>query len=232
MKRIAFAIVIVLAGTLVQGQQASGTITVSGSILVSPWKPHTAHEYVLSVLQDVKDYKATHSDSSRSFFAGGTWYVGNIGPDLTSQNFAVDLDGHIHLENISLEDAFLSVWASRLSEEMLEWKRFDQEEQAKKDVPPTQFKAFGTRYTMLSLPDWSNGTALGDTTCGLQRVRVLETNTDKKATVMHELMHVATHCNADPKLHAAITALAPSLLKLLRENPDLVRYLLKPEVEP
>lgn len=79
---------------------------------------------------------------------------------------------------------------------------------------------------MKSAPDGSIGTnILGDTNCTLKRVRLTVHGADKQDSMMHEMMHVATGCKTDPELHSLIYALAPGILKMLQENPDLVKYL-------
>lgn len=71
----------------------------------------------------------------------------------------------------------------------------------------------------------------GDSNCFMQRIRVVETlpGTEKRLTVLHELMHVASNCNQDEQLHRAIQQISPRLLELLRENPKLTQWLLRPD---
>jgi hypothetical protein len=77
--------------------------------------------------------------------------------------------------------------------------------------------------------------ALGDSDFDLMRVRVGKNLRSSKAKeiLLHELLHCCTYPSftgayeTDPKLDAEefVNAVAPALLQLLRDNPDMVSYL-------
>jgi hypothetical protein len=77
--------------------------------------------------------------------------------------------------------------------------------------------------------------ALGDSDFDLMRIRVLKNlrSSKGKEVLLHELLHCCTYPSftgayeTDPKLDAEefVNAVAPALLQLLRDNPDMVAYL-------
>lgn len=86
------------------------------------------------------------------------------------------------------------------------------------------------RAPVLALPD-----SLGDSDFDLLRVRIRKNLTVSKTReiLIHELLHLCTYPSftgayeTDPKLDAEefVNAVAPTLLQVLRDNPDLLAYL-------
>jgi hypothetical protein len=100
-------------------------------------------------------------------------------------------------------------------------------EQATASVPPAHFKSGKADWDVLNIPAWStNDGLMADTNCYLKRIRVKEDGSDKPDSVLHELLHVATKCDPSPRVHEIIYGLAPALLKILQDNPDMVAYLM------
>jgi hypothetical protein len=197
-----------------------------------PGPPRSLREFALQRIGAFEDY-----EKGRSIKFGDFTYAAPMGQKSYSfvidngpmQSFTVHRDGKIDLEGVSLEDAFLALYSNetdRLLEEHQRWDAAEKErELSRKSVPPKSFRMGKKQWSMSNQPDWSHGNVLGDTNCGLKRVRILETDPDKRGTVMHELMHVASGCKDNAELHSLIYQIAPSLVKLLRENPDVAAYL-------
>jgi hypothetical protein len=86
------------------------------------------------------------------------------------------------------------------------------------------------RVPLPELPD-----ALGDSNFDLLRVRIRKNLRASKVReiLIHELLHLCTYPSftgayeTDPKLDAEefVNAVAPTLLQVLRDNPELVAYL-------
>jgi hypothetical protein len=193
--------------------------------------PMTLREFALQRIGALEDYA-----KSRPAEDGGFTYAAPVAPSFSFkvsngpvQSFTVHRDGKIDLHGLTLEDAFLALYSNEVDRQLEELRRFDaaekERELSRKSVPPKSFRLGKKRWSMSNQPDWSGGTVLGDTNCDLARVRILDADPDKRGTVMHELMHVASGCRDDPGLHDLIYRLAPNLVRLLRENPDVAAYL-------
>lgn len=197
----------------------SGTVTYSSGVFVEPptARYKNAREYALSRIKEFEDYQK----KSKNWSMNAMYYATFNG---ARQSFGVK-DGEVSLENITLEDAFLLLYAEQSDKMLAEARTWDREEAARKDVPPSKIKYKGVQWTLASVPDWSSGAILGTTYCGLKYVKALDTDPDKRGTVMHEMMHVVAGCQDNRELHSLIQKVAPGLVALLRENPDLVTYL-------
>lgn len=184
-----------------------------------------AHGYALSVIKEFADYqKSKNATRGNSYWYGITYMHGS-----TIQSVGVNQDtGMPELHNISLDDAFLLMYSTEVGVMLADEKRFDDKERAIASIPPLKLKATGKTYKVQNVPQW-NANVAADTNCGLNRVRLVDRFPDKKDSLLHEMMHIATNCDATPALHRAITRLAPELLKLMRENPDMVAYLMRTE---
>jgi len=207
---------ILIPSCLLNGQSSSGVYIQSEIGANTPY----AHDYAMSKIKAYEDYQKQKHGPPEHFFK----YMFNSGKSVDMQEFSVS-DGEIKLENISLEDAFLLLYSNEVEKAMSREKDWDAIQTAMKNIPPKKFILDKHYWTVEDTPDWSKGKILGDTTCGLQRVRVLATNLDKEGTVMHELMHVASGCEDNAELHSLITKMAPKLLVILQENSDLTAYL-------
>lgn len=175
--------------------------------------PSNAHEYALGVFK-----RHAKSDVVRYYFEGLDGH----------QSFSVNSEGQFEGDGISEHDALLALEASRMEDMDARQADFDRTEAimaaTKADPPPTTIR-FGKHVYKVDDVNVFSPYVLGDTTCALRQIRTVNTNPQKRATVLHEAMHVATNCNLDPSLHRAIHQMAPKLLELLRENPALVAYL-------
>lgn len=208
--------------------------------------PSNAHEMALSIFADYAAYQKVKTAKLRAAFSDneGMTITGAFDAkelirysyqlaDSSLQSFSVGYDGKVEYDHLTPEDALLMVEANTLQMRMLEEREQDREdarrEAAKRtDVPPKILRYQGQIFKIDHMTeDWSGGLAAADTNCFIGRIRVLATLPDKRETVMHELMHVATHCNENPSLHHSISAISPGLVKLMRENPALVDYLMK-----
>lgn len=195
--------------------------------------PSNAHEYAIQEFKEYYDYSSRDRVPDQFFmvhrstftFAGGA-----------KQGFSIDKDGEIALQNMTLEDALLSTVALQSRESLDRMKEWDRKEKAKEvakaSVPPSRVRLGTAKWNMENIPDWSQGKYLGTTYCGLNKVKILEDGPDKQGTVMHEMMHVVSGCKDNPEIHSLITQIAPGLVRLLQENPDLVKYLTTPSVKP
>lgn len=185
----------------------------------------SAHDLALANIKEFNDYelaKGLHQSGSIIIVRP---HVGE------EQSVSMDEDGTIKLKNMTIEDAFLLLWGARAQEmlwEMQRWDKFEAKiEAAKKDVPPNRVRLGKEKWNIENIPDWSQGKYLGQTFCGMGKIKLLETNSEKQETMMHEMMHVVSGCKDNPELHSLITELSPGLVKLLQQNPDLVKYLTK-----
>ena len=106
---------------------------------------------------------------------------------------------------------------------------------------PTDFRVLGQRYTVAfvkGLKDKKHGKLLGRTHLDHGRVELdPEAANDKRVeTYLHEVLHVVFHTARvlRPKgttEEDMITALAPALVHTLRDNPDMVGYLMKGDTD-
>lgn len=83
---------------------------------------HDAREYALSRLKAYDDYQKSKSEDAVTWSAPHSYmFVNNVGGIRAEQSFDVDKDGKIELHGITLEDAFLLLYAGeqdrRLQEE-------------------------------------------------------------------------------------------------------------------
>lgn len=195
--------------------------------------PLNAHNYALSRINELHDYmKARGSNQSVDYVYR---FIGGPSPG-KEQSVAIE-DGKVELENITMEDAVLLLYSSeaeRTLESMKEWDRRGKEREERiADKPPDKMKVGPDKWDVHNLPAWStDGTLLGDTNCADKRIRLLETGYGKPDSMLHEMLHAATGCSHDLELHRTIYAMTPKLLKMLQENPDLVKYLTTPPVRP
>src|ERR1039457_88372 len=119
---------------------ASGTLTFSSG--TSTWLPTTffnrsAHEYALATMKEYQDYlKLYHSDMPDTEL---NFAVGNL-PNGDMQSFTVFPNGKVELKNITIEDAFLSLYADRVKDDLVELKKIDAEDRERtrerKSIPP------------------------------------------------------------------------------------------------
>jgi hypothetical protein len=88
---------------------------------VAPDPPKNAREYALGIFKSYREHQAKQYPDAESGWKGYmTSYTFTMGG--TVQKFSVDLDGHIDLENITMEDALLSMLAIK-AQESLDWER-------------------------------------------------------------------------------------------------------------
>lgn len=199
-----------------------------------PDAPHDMHSYAMSQIRDFNDYEDSKSNLAAKF---PTDFLYMYTSRDNRQTIAVDRDGKVTLDGVTMEDAFLMLYSDRLKETMDRQFIWDQQEkdrqEAKKDVTPHEVMYHGNPWEIAERPDWSKGKVLGDTRCSLKSIRILEDRTDKRGTMLHELMHVASGCKDNFEIHSLISQIEPGLLKILQDNPDMVDYLTKkPKPKP
>lgn len=87
-------------------------------------------------------------------------------------------------------------------------------------VGPYTYKVgIGQTYSQWGMVNHTEQKVLVDEAVTVERQRV---------TLMHELLHCCTelmHITDESSEEATVSALAPALVQVLRENPDLVAYL-------
>lgn len=191
--------------------------------------PKNVHDYALSRIKALNDYMTLSSK-----LAGGNTYLFVFrGFGAEDQSLAIDKDGNIRLKNMSTEDALLMLYAIKADEDLARYEQWDREErereEERKSIPPSPIRVGIKTWNIFNEPTpWSKTEGvLADTNCYLGRIRSLKTDGAKRSSVMHEILHVASNCREDHNMHAAIYVLAPALVKILQDNPDLVDYLTK-----
>lgn len=141
-------------------------------------------------------------------------------------------DGTIRTEGMWTEHDWLTVLVGqKAEEEVVSRKNFQIELKAALDKPPVKLRTVTGIVNVKDVTRWSAYIS-GDTNCELRRIRTVSTDPEKRVTALHEMMHVASNCNGDEQLHRAIQQIAPRLLRLLRDNPDMVDWLLSRKPKP
>lgn len=200
--------------------------------------PKDAHELAVQELKKAEQLRHEHAahmvgEHYSKLVAGpstGT-VVYSVSVGGKQQSFSVDPDGKVTYTDITPEDALLMVIAQKERHDAeldLQWDREDEAAQEeRRSQPPEFFKDGATTWTIGEYPEQWEKNTLATTYCGFDYIRLLEADGAKRDSLLHEVMHVATNCDNDPMLHKAIYQLAPGLLRLLQDNPELVRYLTK-----
>jgi hypothetical protein len=195
----------------------------------------TVDEWLAVHFKQHADFRAKRAIRGLSFKSDELFSVAIQLPD-GRHTFSVDDAGKVVYANLTPEQALLFMTEFELAREDQAFEDLDKEQAARDLVPPRVLRNGTAAWTMQDLQNWLKlpGT-VGDTNCSLKRVRVLsdqESTKDKRDTVLHELMHVASNCDQRLSTHRAIYEIAPTLLRLLRENPDLVKFLVGKDVQP
>lgn len=201
----------------------------------SPNASTDVHSWALSKLKAYNDY-------SRQRYPGFTLndkgpvfaYAFRFGVDDVDQGFSVNEDGKVELRNMSMEDAVLALMANNYEEMLEREKKWDKqhaaEEEERASRPPAVLKFDTKFYPIKNVSTLPTGVA-AQTNCGQQWIKSLMSDSAKRISVLHEMMHVATNC--DERDHASIYRMQGPLLRMLQQNPDMVRYLTqKKEVQP
>lgn len=194
--------------------------------------PFTAHDYALSRINELRDYERSKGTDRTTDYMYR--FIGGTSPG-KEQSVAIT-DGKVELENMTMEDAVLLLYSSEADRTLTSMKEWDRQEkmreEAKASIPPDKMKVGPDKWNVHNLPAWSKDpTVMADTTCALKRIRILEDGYNKPDSMLHEMLHAATGCSQDIELHRTIYAMTPKLLKMLQENPDLVKYLTAPPVK-
>lgn len=223
------AIVVLLGAHLLGAQQQTpktpDAIEYFGIISPVESQPQSVREYAQSIIKEYSEYMISHGH-----FTDYTVMVFSFTGATYNSSFAIEKDGSITLNHISAEDALLAMAAIRAGDSLREMQLWDRDEtkrkQAEASVPPTDFRYGTTHWKTQKAKDGTIGDGvLADTNCTLKRVRLTIHGEDKQDSMMHEMMHVVTGCDFNPELHGLIYELAPGIVKILQENPDLVKYL-------
>ena len=95
---------------------------------------------------------------------------------------------------------------------------------------PKTVKVGAHVYSIIRKPKSAMGDDLG--TCGFDEVQIVVRKGLRKSvakeTLLHELLHACTYPSLNSKTatdEKFVTAVAPSLLQMLQDNPELVEYL-------
>jgi hypothetical protein len=194
-----------------------------------PPMPMNVHDYAL---QKVKEYDDYQRSRDRQFMDVEMPYIFSFhGPNgVNEQSFAVHKDGTIDFTNVTPDDVILWLYAFDLERRLSVQQKFDKADDERKEaessVPPARFRIGPQHWHTENVPDWSLGSGvLADTNCNAKRLRFIIHGPNKQTSMMHELLHVATGCKDNLEVHSWIYEASPTLLKLLQENPDLVKYL-------
>ena len=227
-------ILLVLCLTTTPYSQAQNPV-----LIVDNSGPKNAHEYALQTFKEWKEYMdARDARLTAKMAAKGLTLIPSdvhnseryisspFGGEI--RTISIDENGNIILTNTTMEEAILLVVANEMNRELDNIKIWDADDAArdaaKKSVPPSTMKVGAASVRIEDQSLWAAYT-LGDTNCATRKINLLNDSSEKKSTLLHEMMHVATNCNAAPALHRAITQMAPALLKLLQDNPEIVKYL-------
>lgn len=179
----------------------------------------------------VKEIKAFHAHQLSKFHDATPTDLNYIWNLRTPETASVGDDGKITLGGgLTMEELALRLVAQKesaiLQEEYAFDQRMDEEEKATADHPPDFVLFEDTELPIYDVPEWNPAVA-GDTTCVAGKadmVRILNTYSDKPMVLMHELMHVADGCKDTPDFHLFIGEVAPGLVKILRDNPQIADY--------
>jgi hypothetical protein len=205
--------------------------------------PKTTREYAVSLLHTYRDYMMKR-DAERegkpdaqgitwttSSIPGAYWYAESI--NAGGSKVSIDFDGKVSYsgKELTAEDALVLLVAIQLDQQLKEMEEQDKQEARAKEerasVPPAKLKSGQKTFDVRNVAKVDNKNSLGSTNCDYDHIRILMTDPNKRVGVLHEMMHVATWCNADPALHKAIYELQYPLLKLMQDNPDMVDYLMR-----
>lgn len=148
------------------------------------------------------------------------------------QYVTISQQGELEFHNMTEHDALMLMIAQQVYGDMTRMQQYDHEREERDSRPPSTLRTpNGVRFRISQhrdLGETEAGTTLADTNCSLERIRVRMDDGDKRGSIMHELMHVASGCSDRvTTLHRAIYDLSDPLLRLLQENPDMVDYLTK-----
>jgi hypothetical protein len=213
----------------------SGTITVTSSPNFAS-VPITATEEAKSEVAKFYDYRAQHPDGFPSMKDSDPIYWIK-GYDGLNKKFGFDATGKIILENMTAEEAAVWLYADRVDaarySAMAYVHQQAEEKKAELSVPPRRFYFKNTPWDVEQVPDYTldRPTVLAETYCGLGIIRAVAIAPKKQVSMMHEMLHVVTGCDDEPGMHDLIYKIAPGLVNLLKQNPDLVKYLTQDETK-
>lgn len=194
--------------------------------------PVSIHDYMIS---QVKQWTAHEKDKYPGVQVLMPLNIAYTTKDGKRSSLIVDEDGELHFDNMTAEDALLMLISEEIYRTMESNKLSDyyeaEHKKAMADIPPPKVKVEGKYWPIWNVPQYDqDANILASANCNARWIKVRDDRTEKRTSVMHELMHVATGCDKDEKLHSVIYRMAPALLKLMQDNPDVVNYLMtKPE---
>lgn len=185
-------------------------------------RPKTVREYAMQQFKEFNDYNKLNGMDHQEFSL--TWQSGG-----TYQEAIINGDGKVVLNNMTLEDALLYLVATQIGDELRKEYKWDTEkkkaEEERKTNPPTTLKSSKGIYKITPVHKLP-ADILATTNCRENDIDVLISQNTKRASVLHEMMHVATDCDGSPSLHRSIYELSNPLLKLMQDNPAMVDYLM------
>ena len=212
-----FAATILLALTLAHSAHSwssNGILLNAPSSSLREWAIRDINEW--KDYMKVKPYGAGYNDIS--FCERGRCATVNV-----------SRDGQITTDGISIEDAFLLLYSVRMADSLRQYKDIDRqfkaEEAALANKPPQRLRGPNGPYRVHDIPQWQKNVN-GETHCKQRWIKLQNNWPDKPTVMMHEMMHVATGCDAEKGLHQDIYRMAPALLELMKNNPDVVEWML------
>jgi hypothetical protein len=204
-------------------------------------EPSTVKGLLSNVEKETEVSAQGHFRYMGDFVWGGDYLAAQQQPvkriGLTSKG--IELDGLDRDEAIYLlEDALVGLYQERLED----WeKQRLHDELMEAEAPPIILEDAGSKKYALqqkargSMPFCNGCLVLGQTNCVEHRITIDHDDSDKRATVMHEVMHMALGCYGQDRMeteHDFIRDLAPRLVMILQRNPALVSFLVGNKPEP
>ena len=158
-------------------------------------------------------------------------YLSNVGANYCSV-LSFGEDGKIVHEGMTTEQALALYFIQYKDQNIQEWQEFNTRMEkaafSRSLTPPSKIKVGSQQYILQHLEEWTkNPYVAADTNCSLKRVRIMQSDGSKQDSVLHEMMHVTSHCDTNIGTHRAIYQMSNNLLKILQDNPDLVEFLMK-----
>lgn len=196
--------------------------------------PKTPREYALSRLKAADDYFKQKEEDQRHRSGQSTHYWNSafsytflFGDKRSS--FSVDLDGHVAIEGMTAEDALVYLAAQESDRNLELAKKWDEEEDAKRDTPPPPAIHANNIPVRVEVIDRWSPYIEADSNCAARKIRLVNSSKEKRESMLHEMMHVASNCSQDEQLHRAIQQISPKLLQMMRSNPKLVEWMMQPD---
>lgn len=209
----------VMAQTIVSGSGEVWTIQSVNAL-------ETKYDFMQNARDQLKAYRDLQGGQNVVLWQINEQYVGE--PE-QRRSLVIEPDGSLTLKGNWTEHEWLLMFAGQTAERHAESdRRIRAEFAALKDTPPAKLVTRATPVKVRDVNRWSPYIE-ADANCLLHRIRIVNTeaSTDKRVSLIHEMMHVSSNCSQNEQLHRAIQQIAPKFLELMRNNPDTVAWLMK-----